>query len=410
MTFRDVKIPVGNVIGEIGKGLKYALTILNIGRAISIPAICLGMAKQAWQPTLDHANTRYTFQKALAERQTQQMRIGRMAADLFAMEALAQLVWHLADQHRYDIRIEAAIAKLFCSERTIQFLKDAQIIFGGMGYETADSKRFRGAPGFGIEQLVRDAEMYRIGEGATDILRPFVAREGLNRHLERARTYFDEPTTGRRRLMELWKLFRFYVPWYVEPWRNMPLPARHRNEPSRNPSEIAVCRRSQSTIGTSHFVCHGHPPTGVRDDQGRQNRIEMAGEYLLTIAATSWYAERLERTAGHAEAWGLADEIFYHAQEQFEKPPENSSAMKMGFSQISGNKLPTASTLFSPRASSSATSMIFYPSLVEAQKGWTKIGCLSAGLLSLKKNSMGEDPKFSNDSFRRECPSLGALT
>ena len=65
---------------------------------------------------------------------------------------------------------------------------------------------------------------------------------------------------------------------------------------------------------------------------------------------------------------------------------------------------------FSPRASSSATSMIFYPSLVETQKGWTRIGCLSAGLLSLRKNSMEKDPKFSNGSFRRECSSLGALT
>src|SRR6266496_1117106 len=81
MTFRDVRIPVESVIGEIGKGLRYALTILNVGRAISIPAICLGMAKQAWQPTLDRANTRVTFKKPLAERQTQMMRIGRMATD-----------------------------------------------------------------------------------------------------------------------------------------------------------------------------------------------------------------------------------------------------------------------------------------------------------------------------------------
>ena len=91
MTFENVRIPADTVIGEIGKGLKYALTILNIGRAVSIPAICLGMAKQAWQPTLDRANTRYTFQKPLAERQTQQMRIGRMAADLFAMESSRSL-------------------------------------------------------------------------------------------------------------------------------------------------------------------------------------------------------------------------------------------------------------------------------------------------------------------------------
>ncbi|MGH7208577.1 MAG: acyl-CoA dehydrogenase family protein, partial [Nitrospiraceae bacterium] len=183
MTFTDVRIPAANVIGEVGRGLKYALTILNVGRAISIPAICLGMAKQAWQPTLDQANTRLTFQKPLSERQTQRMRLGRMAVNLFTMEALASSVWRMADQHSYDVRIEAAIAKIFCSENTIKFLRDAQIIFGGMGYETADSKRVRGEPAFGIEQLIRDVEMYRIGEGATDILRPFVAREGLSPHL-----------------------------------------------------------------------------------------------------------------------------------------------------------------------------------------------------------------------------------
>src|SRR5438105_4180621 len=208
MTFQDVRIPVENVIGDIGKGLRYALTILNVGRAISIPAICLGMAKQAWQPTLDRATTRITFKKPLAERQTQMMRIGRMGIDLFAMEALASLVWHLADQKGFDIRIEAAIAKIFCSEKTIQFLKDAQIIFGGMGYETAASKRIRGEPGFIIEQLVRDAEMYRIGEGATDVLRPFVAREGLNSHLERTRAYLGQTVTGSRGA-EFLKLLRF---------------------------------------------------------------------------------------------------------------------------------------------------------------------------------------------------------
>src|SRR5947199_4832737 len=206
MRLKDVRISAENVIGEIGKGLKYALTILNDGRAISIPAICLGMAKQAWQPTLDRANSRITFGKPLGERQTQQMRLGRMATDLFAMEALASLVWRMADQKQYDIRIEAAIAKIFLSEKTIRFLRDAQIIFGGMGYETADSKRVRGEPAFMIEQLVRDAEMARIGEGATDILRPYVAREGLSPHLDRAGRYFGGDMTGAGKLREFLKL------------------------------------------------------------------------------------------------------------------------------------------------------------------------------------------------------------
>jgi alkylation response protein AidB-like acyl-CoA dehydrogenase len=319
MTFQNVRIPADTVIGEIGKGLKYALTILNIGRAVSIPAICLGMAKQAWQPTLDQANTRVTFQKPLAERQTQQMRIGRMASNLFAMEALAQLVWHLADEHRYDIRMEAAIAKLFCSERTIQFLKDAQIIFGGMGYETAESKRLRGVPGFGIEQLVRDAEMYRIGEGATDVLRPFVAREGLNPHLERVQPYVDERMTSRRRIKEVWTLLRFYVPWYLGLWRRTPLPSGHAWQHAKLRPKLGYIESASRRLARAIASAMAIRREALRDDQGRQNRIATAGELLLTIAATTWHAERQERAGKHREVWDLADEIFRHAQEQFER-------------------------------------------------------------------------------------------
>lgn len=319
MTFQDVRIPAADVIGEIGKGLKYALTILNIGRAISIPAICLGMAKQAWQPTLDRANTRYTFQKSLAERQTQQMRIGRMAADLFAMESLASLVWHLADQHRYDIRIEAAIAKMFCSEKTIQFLKDAQIIFGGMGYETAESKRHRGEPGFGVEQLVRDAEMYRIGEGATDILRPFVAREGLNVHLERARSCFDERVTGLRRIREWWSLLTFYLPWYWRQWRSKPVPDRPEMQHPKVRSKLIYAECMSRRLARAIFYAIAIHRQALRDDQGRQNRLEAVGEDLLAVAVSALCAERQKRTAGRPEAWDLADEVFRQASQRIEQ-------------------------------------------------------------------------------------------
>jgi hypothetical protein len=319
MTFQDVRVPVENVIGEIGKGLKYALIILNVGRAISVPAICLGMAKQAWQPTLDRANSRQTFQKPIGARHTQQMRIGQMAANLFAMETLALLVWHLADHKQYDIRIEAAIVKMFCSEKTIHFLKDAQIIFGGMGYETAESKRLRGEPGFGIEQLVRDAEMYRIGEGATDVLRPFVAREGLSAHLDRARTYFDERVTGTERISEFVRLLGFYIPWYWRQWQ--------RNSPSmrlemRHPKVRATLRyaeRASRRLARAILYAMAMHREALRDDQGRQNRIEGVGEDLLTIAATVLSAESQERTAGRHEAWDLAEEFFRNARERINR-------------------------------------------------------------------------------------------
>ncbi len=317
MTFSDVQIPAANVIGEIGRGLKYALTILNVGRAVSIPAICLGMAKQAWQPTLDRANQRLTFQKPLSTRQTQRMRLGRMASNLFAMEALATTVWRMADQHSYDVRIEAAIAKLFCSEKTIQFLKDAQILFGGMGYETAESKRLRGEPAFGIEQLVRDAEMYRIGEGATDILRPFVAREGLNMHLERAGHLFDGQEMVARRITELRPLLKFYVPWYRSQWAGGQLPSRSEFQHPKVRSQLLFVERAGRRLARTIFYTMLLHRQALRDDQGRQNRIEMVGEDLLAIAATALHAEAQERT-GHPEVWDLAEEHFREARQRVE--------------------------------------------------------------------------------------------
>jgi alkylation response protein AidB-like acyl-CoA dehydrogenase len=309
MTFTDVRIPAANVIGELGRGLKYALSILNIGRAISIPAICLGMAKQAWQPTLDRTNQRMTFQKPLSERQTQRMRLGRMAVDLFAMEALAYRVWRMADQHSYDVRIEAAVTKIFCSEHTIQFLRDAQIIFGGMGYETADSKRVRGEPAFGIEQLVRDAEMYRIGEGATDVMRPFVAREGLSPHLERAQRYLKEGASKRERLIELLKLIRFYVPWYISLWWRRHPPGRDEFRHPKVAPLLNYVEHTSRRLASAIFwamVRHGEQ---LKDDQGRQTRIEMVGEVLFTLATTALEAASRARQEGNQRIWQLVDQF-----------------------------------------------------------------------------------------------------
>ena len=314
MIFTDVRVPAANVIGEVGRGLKYALTILNVGRAISIPAICLGMAKQAWQPTLDRANTRLTFQKPLSERQTQRMRLGHMAVHLFAMEALASSVWRMADQHSYDVRIEAAIAKIFCSEQTIRFLRDAQIVFGGMGYETADSKRVRGEPAFGIEQLVRDAEMYRIGEGATDILRPFVAREGLSPHMDRAQRYLNGGRFRGERRIELVKLVRFYVPWYIGLWWRRALPDRTEFRHPKVAHLLGYVEHSSRRLACAIFwamVRHGER---LRDDQGRQTRIETIGEDLLTIATAALEASSLARVNADEQVWDLVDHFVAEAK------------------------------------------------------------------------------------------------
>jgi hypothetical protein len=188
-----------------------------------------------------------------------------------------------------------------------------------MGYETAHSKWLRGEPAFGIEQLVRDAEMYRIGEGATDILRPFVAREGLNMHLEQAGHLFDKPATRVRRFTELRRLLKFYIPWYRNQWTGTRLPPRAEFEYSRVRSKLLFVERACRRVARTIFYAMLLHRQALRDDQGRQNRIEMIGEDLLMIAATAIYAERQERTAGLSEVWELAEECFREAKRGVER-------------------------------------------------------------------------------------------
>ena len=311
MTFSHVRIPKENIIGQIGSGLKYALSILNIGRAVSVPAICLGMAKQAWQPTIDRGNTRETFKETLSTRQTQQIRVGNMATDLLAMEALCELVWHMADQKNYDVRIESAVTKMFCSEKTIEFLNDAQVLFGGMGYETADSKRFRGQPAFGLEQLVRDATMYRIGEGATDILRPFVAREGLNKHLEKIKPIIDEGFSVSKAV----GLFTHYVPWYLSQWGTSTVFSHALFRHPRAIEKYTYIERMSRKLARRTFYAMLIKRQAMKDDQGRQNRIECVSEELFTIAAMTLYAAKLEQTY----AWELCDEFFRRSKKRIDQ-------------------------------------------------------------------------------------------
>jgi hypothetical protein len=319
ITLQNVPVPADQLIGDVGKGLKYALTILNVGRGISIPAICLGMAKQAWQPTLDRANHRRTFQKALAERQTQQIRIGNMAGHLFAMEAMSILVWHLADQHRYDIRIEAAVAKIFCSEHTIRFLRDAQIIFGGMGYETAQSKQQRGEPAFGVEQLVRDVEMYRIGEGATDILRPFIVREALSRHVDRSKAFYADESTKPQRVRQAMKLGLFYLPWYVKQWRRRAVPDRRELTHPQVLPLLRYVERTSRRLARITLYAMTRFQVSFRDEQLVQAHIEAVGEDLLAIIATALYAERQTRLDGHTTVWELVDSFCAGAKRRIER-------------------------------------------------------------------------------------------
>ncbi|SNY64228.1 acyl-CoA dehydrogenase family protein [Paractinoplanes atraurantiacus] len=210
--FHDVFVPESNVVGGPGRGLRIALTTLNTGR-LSLPAMCVGASKRALAIAREWSAQRVQWGHQVGRHEAVAGKLAFIAATTYAMESMLDLCCVIADDDRNDIRIEAALVKLYASEMAWRIADDMIQIRGGRGYETADSLAARGERAAEAEQLLRDLRINRIFEGSTEIMHLLIAREAVDAHLAVAGDIIDPEAGLGRKARAGVKAGAFYARW-----------------------------------------------------------------------------------------------------------------------------------------------------------------------------------------------------
>jgi hypothetical protein len=304
--FRDVKVPRENIIAGEGKGLRVALTTLNTGR-LTLPANCVGGARACLNMVRRWATTRVQWGAPIGKHQAIADKIGKMASTLFAMEAMTSLTSTLVDRKKTDIRVEAAMCKMFCSEAGWQILYDTTQILGGRGYETARSLAERGEHAYPIERMVRDMRINTIFEGSSEIMRLFLAREGMDPHLKAAGEAVNRGLPMGRRLRAAMRAAGFYAGWYPRQWLPFGMPDTSGMEPELARQTRWVSRTSRK-LGRRMFHAMLRFGPKLEREQVLLGRFVEIGTELFAVAASCTRAQHLiGQGRNRDEVLGLVD-------------------------------------------------------------------------------------------------------
>ena len=310
LSFTNVKVPVENVLWGEGKGLKLALITLNTGR-LTIPASVLGGAKALIKAIRAWAMERVQWGQPIGKHEAVAQKIARMVSNTFAMEAVALLSTALYEKGGYDIRLEAAIAKLWNTEAAWRGVDDALQIRGGRGYETADSLRARGEKAIPVERMMRDSRINLIFEGSSEIMRLFIAREAVDAHFSLAFPIVAPESSFSTRIKAAVKAAPFYLTWYPARW----IPSfKSYGDFGKLAGHMRFADRTTRKLGRALFHAMVRFGPKLERKQMVLFRAVDIGAELFAMAASCARAQMLATKLNQPEAIQLADAFCVEAR------------------------------------------------------------------------------------------------
>ena len=285
-----VRVPSENLVGREGDGLKIALTTLNAGR-LSIPATATGSSKWALKIAREWSGERVQWGKPLAEHEAVAGKLSFIAATVYALDAVLELSAQMADEGRNDIRIEAALAKLWSSEMACLIADEVMQIRGGRGYETAESLAARGERAVPVEQTLRDLRINRIFEGSSEIMRLLIAREAVDAHLAAAGDLAKPDAGLRQKATAAVGASGFYAKWLPQLVFGEGQRPRAYHEFGALASHLRFIERSSRKLARNTFYGMARWQAKLEQRQGFLGRVVDIGAELFAMSAACVRAE-----------------------------------------------------------------------------------------------------------------------